>query len=78
METTPPKRRFIRLREVKARVALSQSRIYDLVSHGEFPRPVKLGSLRKESKIDCRTNYWLEHEVDNYIEMRIAERPPAA
>ena len=78
MEETPPKKRFIRLREVKERVALSQSRIYDLVTHGEFPRPVKLGAIRKESKIDCRTNYWLEHEVDNYIEMRIAERPPAA
>ena len=42
MEETPPRKKFIRLREVKERVALSQSRIYDLVSHGEFPRPVKL------------------------------------
>jgi len=78
METTPPKRRFIRLREVKARVALSQSRIYDLVSHGYFPRPVKLGVRQKESKIDSRTNYWLEHEVDNYIDERVAERNTAA
>ena len=74
MEETPPKKRFIRLREVKERVALSQSRIYDLVSHGEFPRPVKLGAVRKESKIDSRTNYWLENEVENYIDERIAER----
>ena len=73
METSP-QRKFIRLREVKERVALSQSRIYDLVSHGEFPRPVKLGAVRKESKIDSRTNYWLEHEVDHYIDERIAER----
>jgi len=73
METSP-KKRFIRLREVKERVALSQSRIYDLVSHGEFPRPVKLGAVRKESKIDSRTNYWLENEVENYIDERIAER----
>ena len=78
MEETPPKRRFIRLREVKERVALSQSRIYDLVSHGEFPRPVKLGAVRKESKIDSRTNYWLEHEVDHYIDERIAERNTVA
>jgi len=78
METSPPRRRFIRLKEVKARVALSQSRIYDLVSHGEFPRPVKLGAVRKESKIDSRTNYWLENEVDNYIDERIAERNAVA
>ena len=78
METSPPRRRFIRLKEVKARVALSQSRIYDLVSHGEFPRPVKLGAVRKESKIDSRTNYWLEHEVDHYIDERIAERNTVA
>ena len=78
MEETPPKKRFIRLREVKERVALSQSRIYDLVSHGEFPRPVKLGSVRKDAKIDSRTNYWLEHEVDHYIDERIAERNTVA
>jgi len=78
METSPPRRRFIRLKEVKERVALSQSRIYDLVSHGEFPRPVKLGAVRKESKIDSRTNYWLENEVDNYIDERIAERNAVA
>jgi prophage regulatory protein len=78
METSPPRRRFIRLKEVKERVALSQSRIYDLVSHDEFPRPVKLGAVRKESKIDSRTNYWLENEVDNYIDERIAERNAVA
>ena len=78
MEISPPKKRFIRLREVKARVALSQSRIYDLVSHGQFPKPVKLGAVRKESKIDSRTNYWLENEVDNYIDERIAERNAVA
>ena len=78
MEETPPRKRFIRLREVKERVALSQSRIYDLVAHGIFPQPVKLGAIRKESKIDCRTNYWLEHEVDQFIDERIAARTPAA
>ena len=78
MEETPPRKKFIRLREVKERVALSQSRIYDLVSHGYFPRPVKLGVRQKESKIDSRTNNWLEHEVDNYIDERVAERNTAA
>ena len=78
MEETPPRKKFIRLREVKERVALSQSRIYDLVSHGYFPRPVKLGVRQKESKIDSRTNYGLEHEVDNYIDERVAERNTAA
>jgi len=78
MEETPPKKRFIRLRDVKARDALSQSRIYSMVAHGDFPKPVKLGAVLKESKIDSRTNYWLEHEVDQFIDERIAARTPAA
>ena len=75
---TPLKKRFIRLREVKERVALSQSRIYDLVAHGIFPKPVKLGASRKGATIDSRTNYWLESEIDNYIDQRISERDNAA
>ena len=75
---TPLKKRFIRLREVKERVALSQSRIYDLVAHGIFPKPVKLGSSRKEATIDSRTNFWIESEIDHYIDARISERDNAA
>ena len=75
---TAPKKRFIRLREVKERVALSQSRIYDLVAHGIFPKPVKLGSSRKEATIDSRTNFWIESEIDHYIDARISERDNAA
>ena len=78
MKTTPPKKRFIRLREVKERVALSQSRIYDLVAHGIFPKPVKLGASRKEATIDSRTNFWIESEIDHYIDARISERDNAA
>ena len=78
MEDTPQKKRFLRLRDVLDRVALSQSRIYDLVANGDFPKPVKLGILRKESKIDSRTNYWLEQEVHHYIDERIPERNSAA
>ena len=75
---TPLKKRFIRLREVKERVALSQSRIYDLVAHGIFPKPVKLGASRKEATIDSRTNLWIEREIDHYIDARISERDNAA
>ena len=75
---TAPKKRFIRLRDVKERVALSQSRIYDLVAHGIFPQPVKLGAIRQESKIDCRTSNWLGHEIDQYMDERIARRNDAA
>ena len=75
---TPLKKRFIRLREVKERVALSQSRIYDLVAPGIFPKPVKLGASRKEATIDSRTNFWIESEIDHYIDARISERDNAA
>ena len=78
METIPNKRRFLRLKDVRQRVALSQSRIYDLVVYGIFPKPVKLGASRKEATIDSRTNFWIESEIDHYIDARISERDNAA
>ena len=53
---------FIRLPAVRAKVALSRSQIYSLISTGEFPRPVKLG---------VRASAWIADEIDTWMASRI-------
>lgn len=55
---------ILRRKAVEARVGLSRSSIYELVSAGKFPRPISLGA---------RTVGWLESEINDWIEQRIAE-----
>ena len=57
--------KFIKLDQVKEMTTLSRSTIYREIKHGEFPKQVRLGS---------NTSVWLEHEVNNYLEERIANR----
>lgn len=59
-------REILRLPQVKARVGLSRSAIYRLVSTGDFPRPVQLGA---------RAIGWVDLEVDGWLESRAANRP---
>lgn len=47
-----------------SRAGLSRSRAYELMSRGEFPKPVKLG----------RAIRFVSSEVDAWIAARIAER----
>ena len=54
---------IIRLPVVKARTGLSKSTLYLRISQGRFPRAVSLGG---------RAVGWIEAEVDNWIEQRIA------
>jgi len=56
--------RLIRFNELKSRVGLSKTTIYDRMSKGTFPRPVVLGT----------TVAWVEAEIDAWIAARIAER----
>lgn len=56
---------FLRRREVEARTGLPHSTIYDLISTGQFPRPVPLGR---------RTVAWLESEIAEWQQGRIAKR----
>src|SRR5262249_27040640 len=58
-------RRILRLPDVEARVGLKQTAIYDGVTKGTFPKPVPLGK---------RAVGWLEHEIDAWLDARIAER----
>jgi prophage regulatory protein len=60
--------RIIRLGEVKRRTGLSTSTIYAMMARGEFPRQVRLG----EGAVG-----WIEHEIDQFIGDRIAERDDA-
>lgn len=60
---------ILRLPEVKARVGLSRSAIYRLLSLGDFPRPVQLGA---------RSVGWIEDEVEQWLESRAAARSALA
>jgi len=53
-------RRILRLEEVTARVSFRRSKLYDLISKGEFPKQVDLGG---------RVG-WYEHEVEAWITSR--------
>ncbi|GAB6144200.1 hypothetical protein JCM12294_16380 [Desulfocicer niacini] len=58
-------KKFLRLPAVKAKTGLSKSTIYLMIRKGAFPAPVKLGP---------RTSGWLEAEIEEWTEDRIAER----
>jgi len=59
---------LLKLPAVKDRTGLSRSIIYKLLEDGRFPRPVKLGG---------RVNAWPDHEIEAWIQDRIAEREGA-
>ena len=61
--------KMLRRREVQARICLSKSTLYRLISAGQFPRPVPLG---------IRARGWPEDEVDAWLEARRAERDARA
>ena len=58
-------KRLIRLPETLSRAGVSRSYVYDAVKKGEFPKPVKVTE---------RTSAWIESEVQEWIDQRIAER----
>jgi len=61
--------RYLRQREVRERVGISQSTLYRMMATGAFPRQVKLSE---------RSSAWIESEVEAFMNARIAERdqPP--
>lgn len=56
---------LLRRKEVEKLTTLSRSRIYDLMKQGLFPKPARLGSMLVA---------WVEAEVMEWIDARIAER----
>ncbi|ENM3867008.1 AlpA family transcriptional regulator [Vibrio cholerae] len=57
--------RFLKLKEVMEKTALSRSAIYRKMSDGEFPQSVSLGD---------RAVAWVESEVQDWVIDRVAER----
>lgn len=53
--------RFLRRPDVEARTGLSRSTLYDWMSRGEFPRPVKLGA---------RIVAWRESDIAAWLDSR--------
>lgn len=60
----PSGRKILPVRAVAAKTLLSRTVIYRMMGKGTFPKPIKFG----------RMSVWLESEVDDWIEARIAER----
>ncbi len=56
---------LLRRKEVEHRTALSRSRIYDLMGKGEFPLPVRLGTMSVA---------WASNEIDAWIIERLQNR----
>jgi prophage regulatory protein len=62
-------RRTLRIRQVKAKTGLSEPTIWRRSASGEFPKPIKISK-------GCTV--WLEHEIDELIDAKAAEREPIA
>lgn len=55
--------RILRLPEVERRTGLKRDTIYRRAKLGEFPKPIRIGA---------RASGWVESEVTDYIQKRIA------
>lgn len=53
----PPKDRLLALAELRSLIPLSKSKLYDEISHGRFPAPVKVG----------RSALWRLNEVEAWM-----------
>lgn len=62
--------RIIKLPAVENKTGKKRTQIYEAVAKGTFPKPVKIGP---------RAVGWVEEEIDQWIESRIAaSRSPVA
>ncbi len=57
--------RFLKLKEVMEKTALSRSAIYRIMNDGEFPKSISLGD---------RAVAWVESEVELWMEDCLAVR----
>lgn len=67
--TTNKSKRFLRKRQVMDKTGLPESSLYAEVTGGNFPNPVKLSANRVA---------WLESEVDDWMDAKLAQRDKAA
>ena len=54
--------RILRRQLVESQTGLSRSKIYDLITRDEFPRPIKIGA---------RTVGWVEADIAAWINQKI-------
>ncbi|WP_425408088.1 helix-turn-helix transcriptional regulator [Hyphococcus sp.] len=67
-------KRIIRRAAVKAKTGITaDSTLYYLIKNGKFPPPIKIGAGG-----DSARKGWLEDEIDDWIEARVAARDAAA
>ena len=57
--------RILRLAATEAKVGLKRDNIYRLARLGRFPKPIKISE---------RASGWLEHELEDFIARRAAQR----
>lgn len=60
---------LLRLPDVISRTGRSRSRIYSDIQAGDFPKPINIGP---------RAVAWVESEIDDWVEQRIAARETQA
>ena len=58
-------KKFIRLPEVIRRTGYKRTSIYEKISEGTFPAPIKLGP---------RAIAWVSEEIEKWMDERVAER----
>ena len=54
--------RILRRQLVESQTGLSRSKIYDLITRDEFPRPIKIGA---------RAVGWVEADIEAWINVKI-------
>jgi prophage regulatory protein len=53
---------FLRMSQLKQKVALSRSQIYRLIQQGEFPKQIKLGD---------KIAVWVDSEVEEWMSSKV-------
>ena len=64
-QASAPKRVLLTMEQVRKRTSLSRSRIYEFMRRGAFPQAVPLAE---------RWRAWIESEIEDWIDARVAER----
>lgn len=62
-EAEEPPLRFLHIKDVAARVALSERTIYNLVDSGEFPKPVCLTQVRR-AFVEAEVIAWQRQKME--------------
>lgn len=55
---------LLTIREVSQRIGAGRTKLYQLLSQGELPKPVKIGTASR----------WLDVEIEEFINKKAAER----